>query len=262
MAHLELDEPDGTRRHLRIGKARNQQMPHSVTLSVILPAYNEIDTIEEIVSRVRAVPVDKEIIIIDNCSTDGTREKIQDMNYPDVSVILQDRNMMKGNSVKRGMAAARGEYIIIQDADLEYDPGDYVPLLAAARRETTHAVLGSRVAGLRERGERLPSSIFNVGRWAINIFFTLLFRSSLTDIATCYKLARREVLQGMDLQCEGFDLDFELAAKFVKGARRTGKQVVELPIHYRPRTVDEGKKIGWRDGLAALWTILKFRFTN
>ena len=231
-------------------------------LSVVLPAYNEIDTIEEIVSRVLAVPVDKEIIIVDNCSTDGTREKIQAMDHPEVHVILQERNMMKGNSVKRGMAAAGGEYIIVQDADLEYDPNDYLTLLEAAEREDTYAVLGSRIAGLRESGDQLPPSIFNVGRSVIGLFFRIVFWSSLTDVATCYKLARREVLQAMSLRSESFDLDFELAAKFVKGARRTGKQVVELPVAYHPRTVDEGKKIGWRDGLAALWTILKFRFVD
>ena len=231
-------------------------------LSVVMPAYNEIDTVDEIVRRVRAVPVEKEIIIIDNCSTDGTREAVQGMNYPDVCVILQERNMMKGNSVKKGIAAARGEFIIIQDADLEYDPGDYLPLLEAASGAEAHAVLGSRVLGLQERGERLPPSVFNLGRRVINLWYQVLFGSRLTDVATCYKLARREVYQGMVLRCDGFDLDFELAAKFLKGARRTRKRVVEIPINYRPRTVHEGKKINWRDGVAALWTILKFRFTD
>ena len=231
-------------------------------LTVVMPAYNEIETIEEIVSRVRAVPVDKEIVIVDNCSTDGTREKIQEMDYPEVRVILQERNMMKGNSVKKGIAAAQGDFIIVQDADLEYDPNDYIPLLEAAEREDTYAVLGSRFLGIRERGERLPRSIFNLGRRVINLWYQLLFGSRLTDVATCYKLARREVLQGMKLRCDSFDLDFELSAKFLKGARRTGKHVVELPVQYHPRTIHEGKKIGWRDGLAALWTILKFRFVD
>lgn len=231
-------------------------------LSVVMPAYNEIETIEEIVARVRAVPVDKEIIIIDNCSTDGTREKVQAFDHPEVRVILQERNMMKGNSVKKGIAAAQGDFIIIQDADLEYDPNDFLPLLEAAEREDTYAVLGSRFLGIRQRGERLPPSIFNLGRRVINLWYQALFGSRLTDVATCYKLARREVFQGMTLRCDGFDLDFELAAKFLKGARRAGKKVVELPVHYHPRTIHEGKKIGWRDGIAALWTILKFRFRD
>ena len=231
-------------------------------LTVVVPAYNEIGTIEELISRVRAVPVDKEIIVIDNCSTDGTREKVQAMDYPELRVILQERNMMKGNSVKQGIAAARGDFVIVQDADLEYDPNDYVKLLEAAEREDTYAVLGSRVAGLRERKERLPATVFSSGRWAINLFFNALFCSRLSDIATCYKMARRDVLQGMTLRCDSFDLDFELAAKFVKGARRTGKRVAQLPINYHPRTVDEGKKIRWQDGVAAILTILKFRFVD
>jgi len=231
-------------------------------LSVVMPAYNEIETIDEIVSRVRAVPVDKEIIIIDNCSTDGTRERIEAMSFPEVRVILQERNMMKGNSVKRGIAAAQGDFIIVQDADLEYDPMDFIPLLQAAEAEDTFAVLGSRVLGMRAQGQRLPIGIYSAGRNAINLFFVLLFGSRLTDIATCYKLARREVFQAMTLRCESFDLDFELAAKFVKGARRSGKRVIEVPVKYYPRTVEEGKKIGWKDGIAALLTILRFRFTD
>ena len=232
-------------------------------LTVVMPAYNEIETIDEIVSRVQAVPIDKEIILVDNCSTDGTRERIAELaKQGGVRAIYQDRNRMKGNSVKRGIAAAEGEFIIIQDADVEYDPQDYLPLLDAAEQEGSYAVIGSRIAGMRLRGERLPFGVYLIGRWAINIFYQVLFGSSLTDIASCYKLARREVFQGMTLRCDSFDLDFELAAKLLKGARREGKRVIELPIQYDPRTVQQGKKIGWRDGFAALWTILKFRFVD
>jgi glycosyltransferase involved in cell wall biosynthesis len=231
-------------------------------LSVVIPAYNEIGTIAEIISRVRAVPVDKEIIVIDNCSTDGTREAIGALDFPELRVILQERNMMKGNSVKKGFAAALGEFVIIQDADLEYDPMDYLPLLETIQQPGVHAVLGSRTLGLRRSGQRLPHSVFNVGRAAITLWFRLLFGVGLTDVATCYKLARRETFQGMRLRCESFDLDFELSAKLVKGARRTGMRVVEVPVHYNPRTAQQGKKIGWRDGLAALWTILKFRLVD
>jgi glycosyltransferase involved in cell wall biosynthesis len=231
-------------------------------LTVVLPAYNEIGTIEQIVQLVRAVDIDKEIIIVDNCSTDGTREAIQAMTYPDVRVILQERNMRKGNSVKKGIAAAQGDFVVIQDADLEYDPQDFLLLLAEAQKPGTFAVLGSRMLGLKVRGERLKGSVFNIGRNAINAWFQLLYGSRLSDVASCYKMARREVLQGMTLRCESFDLDYELSCKFVKGARRTRKRVVEVPIQYDPRTIKEGKKIGWRDGFAALWTILRFRFTD
>ncbi|NSW57642.1 MAG: glycosyltransferase family 2 protein [Armatimonadetes bacterium] len=232
-------------------------------LSVVIPAYNEIATIDEIVSRVRAVDVPKEIILVDNCSTDGTRERIQELaSQPGIRAILQERNMRKGNSVKRGIAAAQGEFIIIQDADLEYDPQDYLVLLEAARKPETFAVIGSRIRGMKARGEKLPPGAFSLGREAINAFFRILFWSGLTDIASCYKLARREVFQGLNLRSNSFDLDFEIAAKFVKGARRSGKRVAEIPIRYSPRTIREGKKIGWRDGFAALWTILKFRFID
>jgi dolichol-phosphate mannosyltransferase len=231
-------------------------------LTVVIPAYNEIGTIAELISRVRAVPVDKEIIVIDNCSTDGTREAVQALDFPELRIILQERNMMKGNSVRKGFAAARGDYIIIQDADLEYDPNDYLLLLESVQQPGVYAVLGSRVLGLRQSGQRLPHSVFNLGRNAITLWFRLLFGVGLTDVATCYKLARREVFQGMALRCESFDLDFELSAKFVKGARRARQRVVDVPVHYNPRTAQEGKKIGWRDGLAALWTILKFRLVD
>ena len=214
-------------------------------LSVVLPAYNEAGTIEELVSLVRAVPVDKEA-----------------MQYPDVRVILQERNMMKGNSVRRGIAAALGDTIIIQDADLEYDPQDYRLLLAAMAQEDVFAVIGSRLAGVRERGEKLPASPFNLGRQAVNWFFRLVFGSPLTDVASCYKLAPRSVYQSLVLRSESCDLDFEIAAKFVKGARRAGKRVVEVPIHYYPRTAGQGKKLRYKDGLSALRAIARYRFRD
>lgn len=231
-------------------------------LTVVLPAYNEIKTIEEIVKRVRAVAIDKEIIIVDNCSTDGTREVVQKMDYPDVRIVLQERNMRKGNSVKKGIAAAKGDFIIIQDADLEYDPQDYIPLLAEAEKADTFAVLGSRMLGLKVRGEKLKGSVFNIGRAAINTWFQLLYGSRLSDVASCYKMSRRETLQNLKLKCDSFDLDYELSAKFVKGAKRNRQKVVEVPIQYDPRTIKQGKKIGWRDGIAALWVIFKFRFVD
>lgn len=233
-----------------------------MTLTVVMPVYNELGTIEEILRQVQAVPVDKEIVVVDDCSTDGTREKLLSMDLPGVRVLLNERNMLKGSSVKKGIAAAQGDFIIVQDADLEYDPQDYLPLLEAARGADVFAVIGSRMLGLKQFGGALPPSPFNAGRALINLFLRALFGAALSDSASCYKLARREVLQGMKLRSASFDLDFELSVKFLKGARRAGKRVVELPIHYAPRTVEEGKKIRWRDGLAALWTILKFRFVD
>lgn len=232
----------------------------SMKLSVIVPVYNEIETVQEAVERVRAVPIDKEIIIIDNCSTDGTRELIQEMDYPEVRVILQKRNMMKGNSVRKGIAAARGEYSVIQDGDLEYNPQDFVPMLELCRDPEVLAVLGSRIKGARERNESLPASSYSVGRELINKVFRILFRSSLTDVATCYKMTDTGTFQSLDLRRDSFDLDFEIAAKLQMLARRRNQRVAEVPIDYFPRGVEEGKKIRWTDGLHAISTLFACRF--
>ncbi len=229
-------------------------------LSVVMPVYNERGTILEILDRVRAVEIDKEIIIVDNCSTDGTREIVEEIDLPEVRRLFQDRNRMKGNSVKKGIAAARGDYTIIQDADLEYDPRDYEPLLAEVQRDGVLAVLGSRVLGAARRGERLAISSFSLGRNLLNAYFNLLFGTHLTDIATCYKIAPTEFLQGLNLVSDGFDLDFELSARFVLEARRRGQSISEVPIRYHPRTTQEGKKIRWTDGIASLAAITRFRF--
>jgi dolichol-phosphate mannosyltransferase len=228
-------------------------------LSVILPVYNEKGTVLEILERVRAVPIDKEIIIVDNCSTDGTRELIQEVRQPEVRVILQPANMQKGNSVKRGIGEARGEFMVIQDADLEYDPQDHVPMLAEVKRDGVLAALGSRILGARECGERLPTSVFSLGRGLLTRAFRLLYGVALTDIATCYKMMRTEVARSLQLQSDGFDLDFEIAGKLARLAKRRGLRIAEVPIHYAPRTVAEGKKITWRDGFTSLGAIWRYR---
>lgn len=231
-----------------------------MTLSVVVPVFNESRTIVEIIERVRAVPIDKEIIIIDNCSTDGTRELVLGMDFPELRVILQDRNRRKGNSVKKGIAAARGQYTIIQDGDLEYDPRDYEPLLEAVQADGVLAAMGSRVLGMQQRGEAMPASSFSLGRDLLNDYFNVLYDAELTDIATCYKIAPTSVFQSLGLVSDGFDLDFEIAGKFVLEARRRGMTVVEVPIRYYPRTTRQGKKIRWTDGLASLLAITRFRF--
>ena len=229
-------------------------------LSVIMPVYNEQGTVLEVLDRVRAVEIDKEIIIIDNCSTDGTRDLLERVDSPGVSVIFQTANMQKGNSVKRGIAAARGEFLVVQDADLEYDPQDHLPMLAEAHKPDVLAVFGSRLLGAKQRGEELPSTVHSIGREGITTFFRVLYRSSLTDIATCYKMMSTSVARTLELQCDGFDLDFEIACKLARLAARESKRVAEVPISYSPRTIEEGKKIGWRDGLTAVRALAKFRF--
>ena len=233
-----------------------------ITLSIIIPVYNERDTFLTIVQRVQQLPVEKEIIVIDDCSTDGTRELVQDLEGDNLRIILQPRNLRKGNSVKKGIQAAQGEYVVIQDADLEYDPEDLMALLEVAQQSGVAAVLGSRLLGAQQRGEALPSSIFSWGRDALTLLYRLLYRSHLTDIATCYKMAPTALLQSLELRCDGFDLDFELVAKLTKMAQRHRLRVVEVPISYKPRTVSEGKKLRWTDGLTALWALIKYRFVD
>ena len=224
-------------------------------LSVIVPVYNEKDTILEILRRVRAVDIDKEIIIVDNCSTDGTREILQGLNEEGVNVVLQPRNMFKGTSVRTGIEHARGDFTIVQDADLEYEPQDYHTLLATAAAEQADAVFGTRFAG--EEAASGPA-LHSFGRNRLNDLFRLLYGSRLTDVATCYKLVRTPVLKSLKLRSASFDLDYEIAAKLAK----CGARMVEAPIHYSPRTAAEGKKLRWSDGFAAAWCLLKYRFVD
>ncbi len=231
-------------------------------LTVIVPVYNEIATVQEAVERVMAVPIDKEVIIVDNCSTDGTRELVQSFDDPRIRVILQERNMKKGNSVRRGIAVAQGDYLVIQDGDLEYNPQDFVQMIGVCRQPDVLAVLGSRIKGARERNETLPASSYSVGREFINGVFRVLYSSNLTDVATCYKMSARETYQSLDLRRDSFDLDFEIAAKFQLLARRRDQRVAEVSIAYHPRSVEEGKKIRWQDGIAAISTLLACRFAE
>jgi glycosyltransferase involved in cell wall biosynthesis len=230
-------------------------------LSVIMPVYNERETVRAVLDQVQAVPVEKEIIIVDNFSTDGTREILAGLSAGNVRVVLQPQNFFKGTSVRKGIELAAGEYTIIQDADLEYDPQDYLSLLETAEREQAAAVFGSRVLGQRRDGGR-GRGFLDTGNRALSRLLVLLYGVRLTDIATCYKLVRSDVLKALPLRCRSFDLDFELAAKLSKRARR-GDRVCEIPIAYHPRTRAEGKKLRWfQDGLAAAWTLIRFRFVD
>ncbi len=238
-------------------------------LSVLMPVWNESATLEEITRRVQAVEIDHEIIIVDNVSSDGTREILEAMldsgsaGAPDsdqrVRIAFQSENLGKGASVRRALGLARGDWVIVQDADLEYDPRDYLKLMNAAEKRNLDVVFGTRLKGDTRAGQ--PRTSFFYGRVGLSVFFRLLYGSPLSDVATCYKLLKRPFAQSLELQSDGFDLDFEIAAKVARAARKRSIRVGEVPISYAPRTELEGKKIrAVHDGLRAARALLKFRW--
>jgi glycosyltransferase involved in cell wall biosynthesis len=224
-------------------------------LSVVMPAFNERETIRTIVDRVRAVPIDKEIVIVDDGSTDGTREILRELDGQDgIRVLLQPSNQGKGAAIARGFREARGEIVLIQDADLEYDPADYARLIHPIESGEADVVYGSRFLGGGER--RVLYFWHTVGNRLLTLISNMLTNLNLTDMETCYKVFRREVVQSLTIESPRFGLEPEITAKIA----RRGYRVFEVPISYYGRTYEEGKKIGFRDGIAAVWTMLKFRF--
>ncbi len=229
-------------------------IPDSVRLSVIIPVYNERDTILDVLERVLDVPIHKQVIVVDNCSTDGTRELLRSLRADGVQIVFQPRNMGKGNSIRTGLARCNGDYTIIQDADLEYDPAEWPLLLEKALREDLDAVFGSRTLGGRAVYIYLQNYL---GVLFFNALINVLYGAHYTDVATACKMIRTPVFRALDLTCDGFDLDFEICTRLALGGYSFG----EVPITYRPRSIAEGKKLrAVRDGLAALRVILRDRF--
>jgi glycosyltransferase involved in cell wall biosynthesis len=224
-------------------------------ISVIIPVYNEKSTISEIIARVRAVDLEKEIIIVDDGSTDGTSQHLAEIGsqFEDVNVLSHKENRGKGAALRTGFAAASGEIIIIQDADLEYDPREYETLLVPILDGRAEVVYGSRFLGG-------PHRVLFFWHYIGNRFLTLLCDAlsnlNLTDMETCYKAFKKEVLDDFQLKSNRFGFEPEFTMKIAK----KGFRVYEVPISYSGRTYEEGKKIGWRDGLAAIFTIIWFRF--
>jgi glycosyltransferase involved in cell wall biosynthesis len=234
-------------------------------LSIVMPVYNERATIEQIIDQVRAVDVgiERELVIVDDASTDGTRELLAQRFSGDsvVRVFSHERNRGKGAAVRTGIEQATGDVVLIQDADLEYDPNDYRELLRPIVEEQAQVVYGSRFLGRRHRllgRERVAFPLQYLGNRFLSMLTNLLYRSSLTDMETCYKAIARPVLQGLDLRANKFDFEPEVTAKIL----RRGHRITEVPIRYRPRTYREGKKISWRDGARAVWTLFKCRFVD
>ncbi len=224
-------------------------------LSIIIPARNEKETVAELLRRVRAVDVgmEKEIIVVDG-SNDETRAILERERRDDTVVVLEEEPRGKGAAIRRGLSLAQGEVVLFQDADLELDPGQYPDLLAPILRGEAEVVYGSRFA--RGRGKtRLMSYI---GNRVVTVATNLLFGACLTDIATCYKVFRRQAIEGMRLECNGFDLDAEITAKLLKA----GHRIVEVPVRYEPRTNAQGKKLRWRSGFGVLLALIRCRFRN
>ena len=221
-------------------------------LSVVIPAYNETKTIREIVERVRAVPVEKEILIVDDGSTDGTREILREMDGKDgVRVFLQPQNQGKGAAVSVGFRHALGDVVVVQDADLEYDPMEYLKLLAPIEQGHADVVYGSRFLGGGAR--RVLYFWHTIGNRFLTLASNMFTNLNLTDMETCYKMFRREVVQSMRIESRRFGIEPEITAKVA----RRGYRVFEVPISYYGRTYEEGKKIGLKDAFSALWTIVR-----
>lgn len=228
-------------------------IPDDIKLSVILPVYNECNTVLRALERVLAMPVRKEIVIVDNCSEDGTRDMLRSVRDEDIEVIFQPRNMGRGTSVRTALARCSGDYTITQGADLEYDPAEWHLLIEKALSEDLDAVFGSRTLG----GKAVYVYAQNYyGILFLNALINLLYGSRYTDSGTECKMIRTPVFQALDLQCSGFDLDFEICTRLALGRYSFG----EVPITYRPRSIAEGKKLrAVRDGLAAVRVILRDR---
>jgi glycosyltransferase involved in cell wall biosynthesis len=225
-------------------------------VSVVVPAFNEARTISQIIDRVRQTNLQIELIVVDDGSTDGTRD-ILERERPRIDrLILQDRNRGKGAAVKAGFAASTGDILIIQDADLEYDPRDYPALLEPILTAGADLVLGSRLTGAKP--QRAYYYWHYVGNRLITFIARVLYNTTLSDIYTCYKVFRREQLVGLNIQSDGFDLDAEFLAVLLK----RNLVVYEVPISYYGRTYAEGKKIQWHDTGRVVWNLIKYRFVD
>jgi len=242
----------------RAGEANASDEPRAgdVLLTVIVPVFNEANTVLEVLTRVLAVPQTKQVIIVDDGSTDGTGATLRSWAATrPVELIEHPRNLGKGRAIRTALARARGELTIIQDADLEYDPADYPGLVAPVLGGVGDVVYGSRYLGVGRGSARAPLGACRVAVWALNWCVRCLYGVKLTDEATCYKVFRTTALRAMDLQCERFEFCPEVTAK----SCRMGLRILEVPVRYCARTVQQGKKIGWRDGVEAFRTLWRWR---
>ena len=224
-------------------------------LSVVIPVYNEKNTLEKIVDLVRAVDgIDKEIIIVDDGSTDGSVDIIKSIGekYPDIKTVIKGENRGKGHTLKVGFKETTGDYVIVQDADLEYDPQDYKKLLKALEEDKVDVVYGSRFSGNYEK----MTTLHHFGNKLLTLLTNLFYGVTLTDMETCYKLIPGDFARSVNIKSDRFDFEPEITAKILK----SGLKIKEVPISYKGRSFSEGKKITWKDGFKAVYTLIKFRF--
>jgi glycosyltransferase involved in cell wall biosynthesis len=243
-------------------------VPDDLVLSVVIPVYNERDTLHEILRQVRAVPIKKEIILVDDCSTDGTRALLEQMRQtePDLTIEFHPKNRGKGAALRTGFARATGQVVVVQDADLEYDPAQYLQLIQPIVEGKADVVYGSRFIGDKHRVLYFWHYLANKFLTTLSNMFTNL---NLTDMEVCYKVFRREVIQGITLRSDRFGFEPEVTAKVARfqmppldgrPARRC--RVYEMPVSYNGRDYKEGKKIGWKDGVQALYCIIRYALAD
>jgi glycosyltransferase involved in cell wall biosynthesis len=231
-------------------------LPAGFLLSVLMPVFNEQGTIREIVARVKATPYRKQIVLVDDCSTDGTGDVLRELaaGDGDVTLLRHERNQGKGAALRTAFAAARGDVLLIQDADLEYSPEEYPTLLRPIVEGKAHVVYGSRFTGGSYSRVHLYSHY--LGNKMLTFFSNLMTGLNLTDMETCYKVMRREVAERISIRSARFNVEPELTAKIARMKAR----LFEVPISYAGRDFAEGKKISWRDGVSAMWAIFRYRF--
>jgi glycosyltransferase involved in cell wall biosynthesis len=271
---LSADEQERRELLLRIlGEAVCRQLgilriPDDLVLSVVIPVYNERQTIREILHRVQAVAVPKQIILVDDCSTDGTREVLQALaaEQPELTVLFHDRNQGKGAALRTGFGRATGQIVIVQDADLEYDPAQYPQLIQPIIDGKADVVYGSRFIGETHRVHYFWHSLANKYLTLLSNVFTNL---NLTDMEVCYKVFRREVIHGITLRSNRFGFEPEVTAKVARfvmppcdGRPARKCRVYEMPVSYSGRDYKEGKKIGWKDGIQALYCIIRYAYAD
>lgn len=227
-------------------------------LSVVMPVYNEKDTILKIIDKVLRLDIVKELIIVDDDSKDGTRELLRDAGLDSrVKVFFHEKNMGKGAALRTGFKKASGDIVVIQDADLEYDPNEFREMIKPIEEGNADVVYGSRLSG--GKPQRMHLFWHKAGNDLLTFLTNILYNSTLTDMETCYKMFRKSVIDKIKIDSNDFSVEPELTAKILKNKKL---RIYEIPISYYGRNYEEGKKITWKHGLGALWTLLKYRFVD